>query len=179
MLTSRGQRRGRSRRTGWQAAAARSAAHHRLPLSKGPQAGPGFPALCSWECGQEICFSQQNISQRDGWKPKNLWGKPHMLSWHKKTHLFQGRGHLINPDPKMWTTWSSATRSGRAAWGRNKPFHFRPLRCGSHQPILTDAEIKRDRCRDDRMRKAKGGEQKRQRRNQRFQSWWLCNDASH
>lgn len=53
-------------------------------------------------------------------------------------------------------------KSGHRAEGRDiKAVCYEPLRLGSHQPILTDAEIEHNGCSDDGMREARGDEWKR------------------
>lgn len=90
---------------------------------------------------------------------KSPWGSPHTPSL-TRTHYIHDGGCSINPGSRTWTTWSPATLNGEEEWGGNKPFCFEPLRFGSRQPILTDAEIEHNRCSDGGRREAKGDEQR-------------------
>lgn len=53
------------------------------------------------------------------------------------------------------------THSQWEGGGGVKPFCYEPLRLGSHQPILTDAEIEYNGCSDDGMGEARGDDQKK------------------
>lgn len=52
---------------------------------------------------------------------------------------------------------SMERKSGQGAGGI-KVFCYEPLRLGSHQPILSDAETEHNGCSDDGMREARGDE---------------------
>lgn len=115
MLTCRGQRTGRSWRTGWQAAA-RSETHHRLPLSKGPQAGLGFPALCSWECGQD---------KQKGWveTQEPMRETPHVFLAQENPPLSrQGPSHQPRSQDVDNVVLSHSQRKGRVREKQAFPF---------------------------------------------------------
>lgn len=65
------------------------------------------------------------------------------------------------PSHPQWKGRVAGGGGGGGGKGRIKPFCYEPLRLGSHQPILTDADIGHNGCSDDGMREARGDEQKR------------------
>lgn len=104
------------------------------------------------------------MAHKQKWKLRAYEGVPTLFP-STGTHYIQDGGRFINPGSRTWTTWSPATLNGKEEWrggkGRIKPFCYEPLRLGSHQPILTDADIGHTGCSDDGMREARGDEQKR------------------